>query len=130
MPGRPPRKIQAERLKVLGVNTGRKGTLWTDTLDRAKRHRTAGQTQLTERNGLIKAAMDGDKVIIADPMCLGVSPLDGEWFLAQLSEKNVTVMINGELYHIEPGRSTAAVIGEFARRLNVFNARKSRGQSI
>jgi len=129
MPGRPSLKKQREVLGALGVDIGKTGPLWADKLDRAKRHRTAGRTQLAGRNSLINSVLAGDTVIVADPMCLGVSPQDAEWFLVLMSDMDVTVIVNGDLYRIEPGKSAAEVVGEFARKLNVYNARRSRGLS-
>lgn len=129
MPGRPNRADQLAVMRAFDLDTGKTGPLWSDKLDKAKRHRTAGQTQLEGRNDLIRAVHAGDTVIVADPMCLGVSPLDGEWFLNQLAERGVTVTINGSLHRIEPGGATDNVVAEFARLLNNFNAAKSRGKA-
>jgi hypothetical protein len=115
-------------MRISGVDTGKAGTLWADKLDKAKRHRTAGQTQLEARNDLIRAVQPGDTVIAADPLCLGVSPHDGGWFLSEMAERGVTVVVHRDLHHVEPGAATDHVIAEFARLLNNFNAAKSRGR--
>jgi len=128
MPGRPTKRKQREVLAALNVSTDAMGPVWSDKLDKAKRHATAGQTQLEGRNGLIAAVMAGDTVIVADPMCLGVSPTDARWFLGQMAERKVSVLVNGDLFKIEPGGEVAPVADEFARRLNNFNAAKSRGR--
>jgi len=128
MPGRPKLAQQRIALSALGADVSEFGTVWRDKLDRAKRHATAGQTQLAGRNDLIRAVVRGDRVCVADPMCLGVSPQDAGWFLEQMAEAGVTVAVNGDLFVIEPGADTAEVQSEFARRRNNFNAARSRGR--
>lgn len=128
MPGRPKLAQQRQALAALGADVSEFGTVWSDRLSRAKRHATAGQTQLIGRNDLLRAVADGDRVCVADPMCLGVSPQDAEWFLGRMAEAGVTVAINGDLFVVKPGGDTAEVVSEFARRRNNFNAAKSRGR--
>ena len=103
MPGRPKLAQQRIALSALGADVSEFGTVWRDRLDRAKRHITAGQTQLVGRNDLIRAVARGDRVCVADPMCLGVSPQDADWFLAQMTGAGVTVAINGDMFVVEPG---------------------------
>jgi DNA invertase Pin-like site-specific DNA recombinase len=128
MPGRMKRADQRKVLAALGVDMSASGSWWADKLDKAKRHRTAGQTQLDARNDLIRAAQHGDTVIVAEPQCLGVSAQDAAWFLEQMAEAGVTVVVNGDLVRVEPGNDASDLIAEVARRLNNFNAQKSRGR--
>lgn len=108
---------------------GKRGTLWSDKLDKAKRHKTAGQTQLTGRNDLIRAVMAGDTVVVTNHLCLGVSPQDAGWFLEQMAERDVTVIINGDIVSVEPGGYAGHVLAEFHRLLNNYTTAKSRGRS-
>lgn len=128
MPGRPKRAKQREVLAALGVDLGPGGAWWSDKLDRAKRHRTAGQTQLTERNHLIASTQPQDVVIVASKLCLGVSGQDAAWCVEQLTAKGVTVIINGDLIKIEPGKPHATLAAEFDRELNNAAAARSRGR--
>ncbi len=129
MPGRPSKQVQMQAMQALGVDVSAIGPVWIDNLDRARRHRTAGQKQLEQRKELLLAVQDGDTVVVADPMCLGVSPQDAGWFLGELAVRGVSALVNGNLHKIEPGGDPSAVVDEFARRLNVYNSRKSRGLS-
>lgn len=128
MPGRPKLADQKRTLTALGVDMRASGTCWSDKLDKAKRYRGAGQEQLTGRNDLIGAVQAGDAVVIANPLCLGVSAQDAAWFLERMADAGVTVTVNGDLEQISPGADASNIIGEFARRLNNFNAAKSRGR--
>jgi len=129
MPGRPSGAEQRRALQALGVDTGARGTRWTDKLERAKRHPTAGRTQLVARNDLIAAVRPGDTVVVADPLCLGTGPKDAAWFLGELSSRGAAVTINGDLIRLEPGGDAEPAVAEFARRLSAYHARKSRGRS-
>lgn len=116
MPGRPKKDEQRKILTALGVDLSRNGPWWSDRLDKAKRHRTAGQTQLEGRNCLIGAAQPGDKVFVADLLCLGVSQGDAEWFLDAIK---ADVFVQGV--------AARDVLPGFARALNNFASAKSRG---
>jgi len=125
MPGRPARSMQAATLLALGV---REDAIWSDKLARAKRHPTAGRTQLEGRNDLISAAMKGDKVIIADPTCSGVSEVDALWFFERMTEIGVTVQVNGEIHVIEPGDDATDLSASIKRRVNNYQSARSRGR--
>lgn len=129
MPGRPKVAEQRRVLTAMGVDMGVKGTCWRDRLKSAKRHATAGQTQLVERNALLTAALEGDRVIVTDPTCLGVSSQDASWFAGQLAARKVSLTANGDLWHIEPGDDTAALINEVFRLIRNRNTARSRGKS-
>lgn len=129
MPGRPKPAEQRRVLAALGVDMRLKGTCWIDRLDAAKRHATAGQTQLEERNALLLAVAEGDRAIVADPTCLGVSGVDASWFIGQLAERQVTLMVNGNLWQVEPGDDASALIDDVARLIRNARVAKSRGKS-
>lgn len=127
MPGRPNAADQAHALKAAGVSLGQFGTCWCDRLKRAKRHRTAGQTQLVVRNNLLRAAVEGDTVVVTNAFCLGVSPTDTEWFLGQLAREGVAARV-GEDVTIQPGEDFGAVVAEAKAMLNRYGVAKSRGR--
>jgi len=129
MPGRPKAAEQKRVLTALGVDTGATGTAWTDRLSKAKRHRNAGRTQLEERNALLMAAVEGDRVVVCDPTCLGVSAQDAAWFIEQLAEKKVALTVNGNLRQVAPGEDASELIADVARLIRNANTARSRGQS-
>lgn len=128
-PGRPPLDEQRRVLATLGVKTGQQGTIWTDTIERGKRGRNAGQTQLEARNDLMQSVQSGDKIIIADPYCIGLSAADAAWFLGEMRTKNVTVTVNGSLYNIEPGDDVSALVEEVGKAQNRAQAALSRAKA-
>jgi hypothetical protein len=128
MPGRPNLAEQKRVLGALGVRTCDKGTCWTDRLSKAKRHRTAGQTQLEERNALLTAAIKGDMVIVCDPMCLGVSAQDAAWFIEQLAERQVSLTVNGDLRQVSPGDDASDLVADVGRLIRNANTARSRGR--
>jgi hypothetical protein len=110
-----PGQTRSETLEALGVDIGKRAMFWEDKIEVGKRGRNAGQTQLVGRNDLIGAALPGDRVVIANPLCVGLSPLDAEWFLGQMRDKGVTVTVNGGLFQIKPGDDIAALIEEVGK---------------
>lgn len=129
MPGRPKAAEQKRVLSALGVDVGQTGTAWTDRITKAKRHRNAGRTQLAERNALLTAAVEGDRVVACDPTCLGVSAQDAAWFIEQLAEKRVALTVNGNLRQVKPGEDASELIADVARLIRNANTARSRGQS-
>ena len=129
MPGRPSVADQKRGLSALGVDVGKTGTCWTDRIAAAKRHRSAGQSQLDERNALLAAVMTGDVVVACDPRCLGFSGQDVAWFIQQLSDRGVTLTVNGDLRHIKPGDDAAALASDAHRLIRNANVARSRGRS-
>jgi hypothetical protein len=127
-PGRPTLDQQRVTIAALGVDTGETGTLWIDRIERGKRGRNAGQTQLVARNDLLACVQSGDRVVVADPLCLGISSGDAEWFLTELAGRGVTVMVNGQLYQIAPGADLSEIVEEVARRQNAANVAASRAR--
>ena len=129
MPGRPKVAEQKRVLSALGVDVREKGTAWTDRITKAKRHRSAGRTQLEERNALLVAAQPGDRVVVCDPTCLGVSAQDAAWFIEQLAERGVALTVNGNLRQVGPGEDASELIADVARLIRNANTARSRGQS-
>jgi hypothetical protein len=128
-PGRPTQADQHRVLAALGADPGEFGTVWVDEIERGKRGRNAGQTQLAERNDLLRAVKRGDRVVVADPYCLGLSAADAEWFLGELAGLGVTVTVNGSLYQIAPGDDVAALVEEVGRAQNRAQAAASKARA-
>lgn len=126
MPGRPAPELQREALAILGVTEH----IHQDKLEAAKRHASAGMTQLVNRNVLIAAVEPGDRVCVADTLCLGVSPKDADQFLWKMTDRGVTVIIpTGGLVSIKAGDPTHEILDEFKRQRQRFATAKSRGQA-
>lgn len=128
-PGRPPREQQCEVLSALGVDMSQFGPVWEDRIDKGKRGRNAGQTQLIARNDLICAVRRGDRVVVADPYCLGLSAADADWFLGEMRERGVTVMVNGSLFRIAPGDDVSALVEEVGKAQNRAQAAASKAKA-
>lgn len=129
MPGRPEAAEQKRALSALGVDFRQTGTAWTDQLTKAKRHRNAGRMQLKDRNALLAAVVEGDRVVVCDPTCLGVSAQDAAWFIEKLAEKRVALTVNGNLRQVAPGEDASELIADVARLIRNANTARSRGQS-
>ena len=125
-PGRPSRSDQIKTLEALGVDIGKRAMFWEDKIEVGKRGRNAGQTQLVGRNDLIGAALPGDRVVIANPLCVGLSALDAEWFLGQMRDKFVGVTVNGGLFRIAPGDDFSELVEEVGKAQTRANTARSR----
>lgn len=123
--GRPPVETQRRVMAYAGVDMSEFGTLWHDKLsDRT----TRPQSQLEDRNILIKAVDSGDTVHFAGLLCLGVSAVDVEWFLARLREKGATVVIHDGMDELMPGDDPAPIIESFEKRRAALMARRTRAK--
>lgn len=128
MPRCPSRARQKSILQTLGVDMTSGGPWAIDKIETIKRHATAGQTQLVERQTLIDATAPGDEVVVADVMCLGVSAADAGWFLARMAQKSVTVIVNGDMAKIDPGGDAKPVLDEMSRRIAAWYVRQHRAR--
>ena len=125
-PGRPPLAKQRQALRSLGVNMAEAGTCWHDKIERGS---TRPRGQLLEREDLIQAALPGDTVVIAAPFCLGLSEKDAAWFLGELSERKITVIINGQMTRIEPGEDHSEMLQAVASAQNVHHVRVAKAKA-
>lgn len=108
-------------MQAFGIEASEFGPVWTDKIERGKRGPNAGPTQLEERNYLLKAVQAGDRVLVADAYCLGISRDDVSWFVGELSRLGVTVTVGGGAYQVKPGGDVAALLAEVARKQNTAN---------
>lgn len=131
MPGRPSLEQQREALAILGAGEH----IFQDQLEAAKRHPSAGLTQLVNRNELFASVSPGDRVCVANPMCLGVSPKDADIFLWKMTDRGAAVVVPTGDFHVvdaTTGQMTkvaAKVVEEFTRQRQRYATAKSRGRT-
>lgn len=122
-PGRPALTDQRGALALLGADVSEFGTVWTDKI---KRGSTRPRGQLVEREALLKAAQEGDTLVIAAPFCIGLSAKDAEWFLGELSARGVAVIVSGDVTRLEPGADHSDMVRRVASAQNVHHVRQAR----
>lgn len=120
-PRRPERSKQIEIIQAHGIDVGDYGPLWSDKIERGRRGPGSGQKQLSGRNDLLKALLPGDRVIVADVYCLGISPDDVKWFIGELTEREASLLVSGASHSIEPGGDASELLTEVARRQSAAN---------
>lgn len=119
-PGRPALADQRLALGALSVDLSEFGTAWQDEI---KRGSTRPRNQLKGRNDLLQAVQAGDTVVVAAPLCLGLSGPDAEWFLRELHERGVAVIVNGDLSRLDPGADLSEMVRRVASAQNVHHVR-------
>lgn len=122
-PGRPSPAVQREALSILGADVSEFGTVWQDRISRGS---TRPRGQLVEREALIDAVQSGDTLVVAAPLCLGLSAKDAGWFLGELSARGVAVIVNGDLTRIEPGADHSDMLRRVASTQNVHHVRQAK----
>lgn len=129
-PRRPDREKQLEILGVHNIDMDEFGPVWSDKIIRGKRGPGSGQKQLLGRNDLLLAVQPGDRVIVSDAFCLGVSPDDVAWFIGALAERKVSLLVSGASHHVAPGQDASDLIEEVARRQNAANVAACRARQL
>ena len=119
-PGRPALADQRVALGACGVDLSKFGTAWQDRITRGS---TRPRNQLTGRNDLLLAVRAGDTVVVAAPLCLGLSGADAEWFMRELHERGVAVIVNGDLARLDPGADLSEMVRRVASAQNVHDVR-------
>lgn len=125
-PGRPPLAKQSEVMCALGVDMSEFGTCWHDKIMKGS---TRPRSQLEERNLLLKGARQGDTVVIAAPLCLGLSEKDAAWFLGELEERGAVVTVSGDLDTIKPGEDLSNMLRRVASAHNVHHVRVAKAKA-
>ena len=125
-PGRQAAHVQRHALRILGADVSKLGTTWHDKIVRGS---TRPRGQLIEREALIAAVRPGDTLVVAAPFCLGLSAKDAAWFLGEMSERRVTVIVNGDITRIEPGDDAAAMVARVASAQNVHHVRTAKARA-
>ena len=126
-PGRPSLADQRIALAAFGVDLSEFGTAWQDRIARGS---TRPRNQLTGRNDLLLAVQAGDTVVVAAPLCLGLSGPDAEWFMAELHARGVAVIVNGELVRLEPGADLSDMVRRVASAQNVHHVRVAKRRAV
>jgi DNA invertase Pin-like site-specific DNA recombinase len=121
-PGRPALAKQREILRALGVDVDMEyGPVWHDKLDRVVGGKSAGERQLDERNGLLKAVQEGDRVVVAAPYCLGISERDAKVFIEALAKRGVTLVVSNDAWMVSPGSDASTLLAALVRQQNTTN---------
>lgn len=113
-------------MQAFGVDTGEYGPLWSDKIERGKPGGASGEHQLPGRVDLLREIRSGDRVIVADPYCAGVSGVDVSWFVGALAQAGVSLTVNGDLHHIEPGADASDLLKEVSKRQHTANMARYR----
>ncbi|MEW5425227.1 hypothetical protein [Amorphus sp. 3PC139-8] len=121
-PGRPEVAEQRKVLGILGVDTNDEEAF---RLDKIKRGAPRPRSQLVGRNEILDKAQPGDAVVVSAAYCLGVSANDAAWFLQELSNRTVRVVVGGDLALVEPGDDVTFLLQAVRTRQNVTHARAS-----
>jgi hypothetical protein len=129
-PRRPPLKKQLEAFRSLDIDVEEFGPIWIDEVALGKRGRNAGPSQLKERNHLLDAIQPGDKVVVTDPYCLGVSRDDAAWFINALAKRGAVLIVSGHVYRINPGDDPEELITEVSKRQNAAHVAVHRAGGI
>jgi len=127
MPGRPDLADQLFSMRVGGVKNAA-AYLHRDRLEVAKRHRNAGFEQLEARNTLRRRLEPGDRIVVADTLCLGVSDQDVIRFMEFVKDRGASVRVI-KARDINPDKDDMSALGaEFQRDLIRFKSARSRGR--
>lgn len=126
MPGRPALVKQRMALGALGVDMREFGTSWHDRIERGS---TRPQGQLEARLDLLRSVVSGDTVVVAAPLCLGVSGKDADWFLGELQARGVAVIVNGDLERLEPSADRSEIVRRVTSAHKVHHVRVAKRKS-
>lgn len=125
-PRRPKLTEQKRILEVFEIDFSDPAGRWFH--DKIRKGSTRPRSQLVNREDAVLATKKGDTVVVAAPYCLGVSARDVAWFLGALSDKGVTVIVNGQLRKVEPGDDVTDILDAVASAQNVTNNYRSTGR--
>jgi len=113
--GRPSAKRQRQEISLHGVIE----QVWCDQFEGQT---TRPRKHLIQREQLLVAVNQGDKVVVTAPECLGLSERDVNWFLTELATRGVLLLVHSGTIVVDPGGSTrdlAAVVGRFHSKLRL-----------
>jgi hypothetical protein len=119
-PKRPKLAAQLGALAALGISTRDDGPVWRDEIKRGVKGPNAGRRQLEGRNDLLNIVGEGDRVVVADAYCLGLSEEDVRRFVGELYAKGATVTV-GPVFNLKPGDDMEALLAEVARKKSAAN---------
>jgi DNA invertase Pin-like site-specific DNA recombinase len=129
-PRRPSMKKQLDTLASFGLATHEQGPIWKDSLRKVKR----GRKTLEGRTDLLKHSEAGDKILVVNAECLGVSADDAESFVKAVQEKGVTLIVSERVFTVEPDGDAKDLLAEVKRLHNRtyqrrWRAKKQKSQS-
>ena len=113
--GRPSAKRQRQEISLHGVIEQVRCDQFEGQTTRPRKH-------LIQREQLLLAVNQGDKVVVTAPECLGLSERDVNWFLTELATRGVLLLVHSGTIVVDPGGSTrdlAAVVGRFHSKLRL-----------
>lgn len=117
--GRPLLEKQREALRALGVVLDTQyPPVWLDKIERSASGRKPGERQLDERNGLLLAVQEGDRVAAATPLCVGLSRKDVVWFVGELASRGVSLVVSNDAWLVEPGGDAEGLLVAVERQQN------------
>jgi hypothetical protein len=125
-PNRPLLKKQIEALKALGVDVSPFGFCWQDKVSAVKRGPGPKDTELQGRNDLLNAVASGDRVIVADPYCVGLTREDAAKFIAALAVRGVSLLVSGETFDVPAGGDPLPLLAAVERAQNTTYVRRYR----
>jgi hypothetical protein len=121
-PGRPPLQKQRDFLRIAGVKVdGAHPPVWLDKIEGGAKGPGSGRRQLDERNGLLLASQEGDKVVAATPYCLGLSEGDVRWFIDELRVRKISLVVSSAAKQVTPEADAKELLAEVAREQNTAN---------
>lgn len=126
MPGRPDLAKQRLALAALGVVLSEGLRVFHD---KAEKGSTRPRSQLVSRLALLERVSAGCTVVVAAPLCLGVSGKDADWFLAELQARGASVIVNGDLERIEPSGDRSDMVRRVGSAHSVLHVRRSKAKA-
>lgn len=128
-PGRPSQVKQLGMLVALGVNvSGKFPPIWSDKIEGGREALSGykGKGLLRDRDKLAgEVVMKGDRVVVATPFCLGISPDDARGFVETLLTKGASLIV-GEEWSIAPVSDIEPLIAAVKREQNTKNVKAYR----
>lgn len=116
-------------LAALGVNiTGKFAPVWSDKIEGGREALSGykGKGLLKDRDKLAEeVVMKGDRIVVATPFCLGISPDDARGFVETLLAKGAELIV-GEEWAIAPAGDVEQLIAAVKREQNTANVKAYR----
>jgi DNA invertase Pin-like site-specific DNA recombinase len=129
-PRRPSMKKQLDTLASFGLATHEEGPIWRDSLRKVK----PGRKTLEGRGDLLNRVDPGDKVLVVNAECLGVSADDAETFVKELQARGATLVVSERVFTVGPESDAGELLAEVRRLHNRayqrrWRAKKQKSQS-
>lgn len=118
--GRPDPALQ---VRVACLHGASAATIWRDHLPARPTH---PRSVLQQRGMLVGALKEGDRVLVATPLCLGLSGDDLRWFVYAAHDAGASVMVHELAAVYRPGDDLSDLVAIFERARNALYARRAR----